>query len=78
MYANGRGVPQDAAEAVKWYRKAADQGDATGQYNLGWMYANGRGVPQDDAEAVKWYRKAADQGDARAQSALATLQKKKG
>ena len=27
MYDNGRGVPKDEAEAVKWYRKAADQGD---------------------------------------------------
>ena len=28
MYAKGEGVPKDAAEAVKWYRKAADQGHA--------------------------------------------------
>jgi hypothetical protein len=67
MYANGRGVAQDAAEAVRWYRKAAEQGDADGQFNLGVMYANGRGVAQDAAEAVRWYRKAAEQGDARGQ-----------
>ena len=41
MYANGQGVPKDAAEAYKWYRKAADQGSAPAQYNLGYMYANG-------------------------------------
>ena len=35
MYAKGQGVPQDYAEAVKWFRKAADQGDASAQYNLG-------------------------------------------
>ena len=64
MYEQGHGVPQDYAEAVKWYRKAADQGDAFAQYNLGVMYDNGEGVPQDQAEAVKWYRKAAEQGDA--------------
>ena len=46
---------------MKWYRKAAEQGHAWGQSNLGWMYANGRGVPQDDTEAVKWHRKAAEQ-----------------
>ena len=34
MYANGHGVKQDAAEAVRWYRKAADQGHASPQYNL--------------------------------------------
>ena len=54
MYLNGRGVPQDDAEAVKWHRLAAEQGYASAQFNLGVMYLNGRGVPQDDAEAVKW------------------------
>ena len=54
-------------EAVKWYRKSAEQGDALGQYALGWMYSNGKGVTQDYAEAVKWYRKSAEQGDASAQ-----------
>ena len=66
-YETGRGVPQDDAEAVRWYRLAADQGDALAQSNLGLMYATGIGVPQDDAEAVRWYRLAADQGDAIAQ-----------
>lgn len=62
MYEKGLGVPQDYAEAMKWYRKSVDQGDAHAQYNLGVMYDNGHGVPQDDAEAVKWYSKAAEQG----------------
>ncbi len=35
MYANGRGVEQSDAQAVGWYRKAADQGGAKAQYNLG-------------------------------------------
>ena len=64
------GVSQDDGEAVKWYRLAAEQGDAAAQNNLGWMYANGRGVSQDDGEAVKWYRLAAEQGDADAQNNL--------
>ena len=42
MYAYGRGIPQDYAEALKWYRKAAEQGDARAQTNLGVMYANGQ------------------------------------
>ena len=67
MYAEGEGVPQDDAEAVKWYRLAAEQGYAAAQSTLGFMYAEGRGVPQDYAEAVKWYRLAAEQGDADAQ-----------
>ena len=61
-YSNGTGVPEDDAEAVRWYRLAAAQGNATGQHNLGVMYANGYGVPEDDAEAVRWYRLAAAQG----------------
>ncbi len=56
--------------AVRWYRRAAEQGHAGGQYNLGYMYQNGYGVPQDYAEAVKWYHKAAAQGDALGQSNL--------
>ena len=39
MYDEGQGVPQDYAEAVKWYRMAADQGNADAQSNLGFMYA---------------------------------------
>ena len=62
MYATGRDVPQDEAEAVKWFRKAAEQGNAEGQSELGVMYAEGDGVPQNDVEAVKWFRKAAGQG----------------
>ena len=73
MYAHGRGVPRDDTEAVKWYRKAAEQGDAYTQSNLGIMYAKGEGVPQDNAEAVKWFRKAAEQGDAEVQYSLGTM-----
>ena len=40
FYQLGAGVPKDDAEAVKWYRKAADQGYATAQFNLGVIYAN--------------------------------------
>jgi len=59
MYEIGQGVPQDDAEAAKWYRMAAEQGVATVQYNLGVMYNNGQGVPQDSAEAHKWVNLAA-------------------
>ena len=62
MYANGQGVRQDDAEAVRWYRQAAAQGFAEAQYNLGVAYERGRGVRQDDAQAVQWYREAAEQG----------------
>ncbi len=69
-YNNGRGVPQDFAQAAAWYRQAADQGVAEAQHNLGVMYANGEGVAQDLTQAVAWYRQAADQGLAAAQDNL--------
>jgi hypothetical protein len=59
MYANGRGVAQNDAEAAKWYRKAADQGDVRAQVALGHMYKSGRGVARDLAEAQRWFDKAA-------------------
>ena len=62
MFHEGQGVPQDDAEATRWYRLAAEQDDAEAQYNLGVIYANGHGVPQDDAAAMQWYRKAAARG----------------
>jgi TPR repeat protein len=67
---NYNGVPQDFTEAVKWFRKAADQGYAKAQALLGSMYFLGHGVPQDNTEAVKWFRMAADQGEADAQAVL--------
>ena len=53
MFAKGQGVPQDYAEALKWFRKAADQGEATAQYDLGVLYAEGQGVSQDYVQAHK-------------------------
>jgi len=73
MYYIGEGVPENDAEAVKWFRKAAEQGLAEAQVNLGIMYANGEGVPGNDAEVVKWYRKAAEQGHAKAQFNLGLM-----
>ena len=55
-YLKGNGVEQSDAEAVKWYRLAADQGHAYAQYSLGRMYENGKGVEQSYEEAAKWYR----------------------
>jgi TPR repeat protein len=59
----GQGVQQDYSAAALWFRKAAEQGYALAQSNLGPLYRDDRGVAQDDTEAVTWFRKAADQGD---------------
>ncbi|MEM7226078.1 MAG: tetratricopeptide repeat protein [Pseudomonadota bacterium] len=60
LYLRGEGVPQDFAEAAKWFRKAADRGDGDAQFNLGHMYAQGSGVKKDFIEAYKWFYVAAD------------------
>jgi len=59
-----------STRAVKWYRRAAKQGHAGAQYNLGMCYYYGGGVPEDRSEAVKWFRGAAEQGHAGAQYEL--------
>jgi uncharacterized RDD family membrane protein YckC len=64
---DGEGKPKDFAKAAVLYRKAAEQGDAAAQLNLGIMYDQGLGVTQDYEQAVGWYRKAAEQGRAPAQ-----------
>ena len=61
------------AEAVTWFRMAAEQGNAIAQFNLGIKYLNGQGVPQDDAEAVRWFQQAADQGHAGGQFNLGVM-----
>ena len=73
MYAKGQGAPQNYAEALKWFRLAANQGDADAQYNLGLMYARSRGVPLDYAEAMQWFQKAAAQDNATAQFSLGAM-----
>jgi TPR repeat protein len=63
----------DYVDALKLYKRAADEGHAVAQNNVGVMYAEGQGVPQDYAEAVKWYRLASQQGLAIAQKNLGGL-----
>ena len=54
-------------EKAEIYRKAAEAGNASAQFELGKCYDSGIGVEKNTVEAVKWYRKAADQGFANAQ-----------
>lgn len=60
-YYDGVGVEKNLAEAVKWFRKAAEKNYAPAQFSLGLCYYGGKGVPRNYVEAVKWYRKAAEQ-----------------
>lgn len=81
MYSGGRGVPKDQAEGLKWFRMAAELGNAHAMRAIGTSYEYGWGVLQQDyAEAVKWYlkavqsyRRAAEKGDADAQVGLGDM-----
>ena len=74
MYAKGLGVAIDYAQAVSWFQKAADQGNAGAEYDLGVAYLDGHGVKQDTAHALILIRKAADQGDPTAKANLIKLE----
>ena len=52
-YRDGRGVPQDDAEAVAWLRRAAEQGTDLARVTLAEMYAEGRGVPLEELEQLR-------------------------
>ena len=69
-YYFGKGVVKDAAEAAKWFRKAAERNHVEAQRCLGNCYCFGEGVAKDYVEAFKWYRKAADKNDAGAEFRL--------
>jgi TPR repeat protein len=73
QYYSGEGVPKDFAEAARWYRKAADQGNTNGELLLGMLYSGGQGVSRDLSEAIRWKRMAADQGLPLAQQELGYL-----
>jgi S1-C subfamily serine protease len=62
FYATGFCVPKDATKAVEWYRRAADQGEKSGQLYLGLRYADGVGIPKDEIEALAWLNISAASG----------------
>jgi len=61
MYHLGLGVDSNPEKAVLWYKKAASQGNAEAQFNLGIMYLDGIGVTENSAEALRWIARAAKQ-----------------
>lgn len=54
---------ENNTEALKWYKKAAEQGNAEAQNCVGFYYMNGWGVEKNVVEAFKWWRDAAENGD---------------
>jgi soluble lytic murein transglycosylase-like protein len=75
-YENGEGVAADVDRAIRLYCKAARQGYADAQYQLGWVYAHGRGVKRDDALAAAWFKRAAAKNHVQARNMLGMLRVK--
>jgi len=72
LFAEGRGAPEGAA-ALDWYRRGAEAGVMSAQYQLGRIYAKGEIVPRNDALAAEWLMKAAQQGHPAARKEAAEL-----
>lgn len=74
-YYSGGGVEKNYKEAVKWFRKAAEQGHAESQCTLGIFYYNGVGVAKNEREAIKWLRMSAEQGCLKAKISLDEIER---
>ncbi len=70
---SGQVLNNDPELAAGWFFRAAEQGYADAQFNLGLMYANGEGVEQDMSRAVELFKKAAEQGHVDAQNNLGAM-----
>ena len=73
---NGQDVAQCYADAMTWYRLAANQRNADAQNNLGVMYAQGQGVVQDYVEAHRWFTLASASGNENAETNRASIESK--
>jgi uncharacterized protein len=67
------GVPQDYKEAMSWYLKSANQGNAVAENCIGFCYENGHGVSQSYDDAASWFEKSALQGNANAEQNLESM-----
>ena len=68
MYYYSYGVEQDYIQVVYWFTESTEQGDATAQYNLGYMYHYGDSIEQDYKKALELLTQSADKGNADAQA----------
>ena len=61
------------AEALRWYRQAAEHGHPVAQVSLALLYQRGVGTARDDRLALQWFSRAAEQGDSQAQHSLGLM-----
>ena len=76
MYYASASAVQNFDEAARWFRKAANQGDAKAQFYLGVMYAAGQSVPQNFVQAHVWSNLAATKGNRQAPKTLTLIAKR--
>lgn len=69
-------LQRDFATAYQHWEPLAQQGDASSQFQLGWLYIEGNGVPQNLEQGIDWYTRSAQQGYAFAQTALGRIYEK--
>jgi localization factor PodJL len=72
-YAEGRGVPMNLEEALRWFERAASRRLAPAQFRLASLLEKGHGTKKDLSRARKLYLEAAEQGNAKAMHNLAVL-----
>jgi TPR repeat protein len=73
LYLRGHGVSRNPAEAARWMRKAADNGNPAGEVEYAILLFNGEGVEANEGGAARYFRRAAAKGNAIAQNRLARL-----
>ena len=73
MYYAGRGTRTEPEKAAEWYKRAAEQGNASAAFHYGYCLEKGIGAEKNAAEALVWYERAADGGVAGAAYNLALL-----
>lgn len=71
--AEGRMMDSDPEAAAGWFYRAAEQGHAGAQFNLGLLYLHGEGVPQNTSTALEWFTRSAEQGNTDAQNNLGVI-----
>ena len=71
FYETGSGVKKNINEALKWYEKSANAGNALGEASLGALYYDGKGVSKDSAKAFQLFEKSAMKNDVRGMTGLA-------
>src|SRR6516162_7428735 len=69
----GRALPKDDGLALQWFRRAAEQGYASAQYNVGLIYESGGTAVKDENQAIMWFKKAAEGGYSQARDHLQVM-----